>query len=116
VNPVAKEKWLAKLRDPNAEQTVGKLGDPSGARCCLGVLCDVAVEEGVIPAPTRPSGVSGDFLYYGRGMSAGLLPNEVREWAGLEYRDPTVANRTLSQHNDNGMPFAQIADLIEEEL
>jgi hypothetical protein len=87
------------------------------------VLCEIAVAEGVIPAP-----VDEDYLSeYGKDASereTATTPYSVWEWAGLEADDPDVqytANgmtktRTLSTLNDNGHSFNEIAALIREQL
>ena len=56
--------WSAYLRKPGLKQHLSALGDPKGtARCCLGHLCDIAVEQGVIPPPVTSE--SQFILFYG---------------------------------------------------
>ena len=43
------EKWVERLRSGKITQCTSVLGRVTGARCCLGVLSDLAVEEGIIP-------------------------------------------------------------------
>ena len=40
------KKWVAKLRSGEYEQGKGYLND-DGKMCCLGVLCEVAIEDGL---------------------------------------------------------------------
>ncbi len=127
-----KQKWLERLRSGEIEQTSCRLGDEDGARCCLGVLCDVAVEEKVIPPPIlNEEGPQSDrVLIYGvdDDSNKGVLPQAVVDWAGLEnscpqVEDPmTITSRvtkdkietnTLMQMNDEGMTFEEIAEVIE---
>jgi hypothetical protein len=68
LNKVAK-KWVAALRSGKIKQTRGQLGRESGSRCCLGVLCDLAVEEGVITKYR---------------FNEGVLPKEVIKWSGIK--------------------------------
>lgn len=111
------KKWTTRLRDPNLLQGFGQLGTADGKRCCLGVACDVAVEEGVINPPvTNMNGV----LFYA-GMSA-LLPLAVADWLGLSNhpildlpsREDDIEALTLVGLNDEqSLSFSQIADLID---
>jgi hypothetical protein len=101
---------------------IGKTTTEDGRRatqlCCLGVLCEIAVAEGVIPKPEK---THGDFVY-DAGATA-ELPDSVREWAGLDHNDPEVkieglfGNVTLAGLNDNHeYTFADIAKVIKEQL
>lgn len=100
------KKWTTRLRDPNLLQGFGQLGTPDGKRCCLGVACDVAVEEGVINPPvTHPSGA---LRYAGNSI---FLPQAVMDWLGL----PAPITHTLAYCNDGQrLSFSQIADLIDD--
>jgi hypothetical protein len=54
VNKAAIEKWAEALESGEYKQVNGKLSDGEGF-CCLGVLCEIAVAEGVIePAVKGP--------------------------------------------------------------
>lgn len=118
MNPRVKEIWIDRLENGNIPQTENKLGNLEGARCCLGVLCDIAVEEGVIQAPT----VSGDLLEYANEIA--VLPHDVMDWAGIEHNNGGFASDpeknseymddALSYQNDMGSTFPQIAQIIRE--
>lgn len=136
MNPVIKAKWVAALRSGNFQQgTAGGLRmivDGRTEHCCLGVLCELAKEDGVVTA--KKSGGSGSVtLFYDPTDpddvgSSGYLPEVVVRWAGLPNRDPAVLwhdtdgrgdrwYRTLASINDSGeVPFPQIADLIKAAL
>lgn len=110
MNPDVKAKWLTRLRSEEFEQGHGQLGvDQPGEkprRCCLGVLCEVAVDEGIIEKKV----VTGDVIFgvnlamvastpddvrgsedLGAWDSAKFyLPKAVREWADLPHYSPTV--------------------------
>lgn len=88
------EKWVAALESGEYTQTEGTLqrinrkyhDDPEVGFCCLGVLCDLAVKEGVIEPPTpNVSGIKNTF----DGNNSDL-PESVRVWAGLPEANPTV--------------------------
>ena len=115
-----KARWVAALRSGEYEQGRGSLrmGD---AFCCLGVLCDIAVKDGVIGEPTIEEGEYA----YGRFMEKGVLPTEVEVWSGLHIDDPVVItdnsdsyplSESLSTLNDEGMSFEEIAEFIEDQL
>jgi hypothetical protein len=91
----AKE-MLAKV-NPETEEVEGF--------CCLGVLCDLAVKEGVIPSPVRVDKyervLGGDLpkdrYQYGDpeadlylNTSTAELPEAVRLWAGLDDTSPSI--------------------------
>jgi hypothetical protein len=118
VNPNVKELWLDRLENGDIPQTTNKLADLEGGRCCLGVLCDIAVEEGVINPPV----VDDDRLMYDNEIA--VLPPKVMEWSGLEHNNggfalnpeekPDYIDDALSYRNDTGKTFPEIAQIIRE--
>jgi hypothetical protein len=130
-----KEKWVAALRSGEYEQTTAALhrlapsGDPDSQRpqpgyCCLGVLCDLALKAGVIT-----SRVQGALEVYDVEDDA-TLPRSVAEWADFQlavpnfdyayriggYFDDQGVSHALTELNDGGMSFAEIADIIERQF
>ena len=114
--------------------------------CCLGVLCDVAIRAGLAvdvqpsPEPTGNPLVRQQILKY--DGQEGLLPLSVYQWATIDG-DPSDADSasydfdvdvpnpsydpddedddetfsaTLSERNDGGDDYDDIADLIENQL
>ena len=80
--------------------------------CCLGVLCELAVKEGII----EPGKTKGENVYYSR-KSYQVLPKKVQLWAGLktnvgDFKD-TYSEGSLADLNDGGTPFSEIATIIE---
>lgn len=121
------KKWVAALRSGDYRQTEGWLHDENGY-CCLGVLCDIAVKDGVIPSETTRVNSHGETITEYDGQSQ-LLPQSVSDWSGITHSeggyvyipcededgDVTVCKGTLVEANDNyGATFAVIAALIEE--
>jgi hypothetical protein len=111
-----KERWTTALRSGEYEQGVGYLRY-EGKFCCLGVLCDLAVKDGVMREKKLPSGSYG----YGDDKLVGSLPVEVRDWADLPDGDPEVPFKNLpfplSMLNDEKeLSFKLIADIIERQL
>jgi hypothetical protein len=128
MNKRVKDLWVAALRSGEYEQGIGYLKLNSKAFCCLGVLCEVAVKEGVTVTKTlidKTQGQSHPRLtyVYGKNETEASLPSEVYEWAECEH-NPTVrfnnnSNLTtpLWKLNDiNRLSFNEIANLIEHQL
>ena len=110
MNNVIKAKWVAALRSGEYQQTHRQLKDNNNSFCCLGVLCDLHSKE-------TNDRWSGDFYLGERGM----LPKVVTKWAGLGHwhtDQVKIGNKTddLSEHNDSGATFLEIADAIENQL
>ena len=110
-----KARWIAALRDPEARQYRERLGSFSGGRCCLGVLCDLAVQDGIIDPPTTDD--AGDLRYADEDVE---LPEPVIAWAGLDslvetdQPNPRVQGEHLATWNDDyRKTFPEIADMIE---
>lgn len=112
-------KWVAALRSGEFEQTTGQLHSveasevynrPAGY-CCLGVAC------AIFPNEIKRDVIDGSERFED---TLNVLPEKVREWLGLEddggtYYGPDGVRRALWIDNDNGTPFAAIADIIESE-
>ena len=138
-----KAKWVEALRSGEYKQGRGylKVTENGEARyCCLGVACELLRESGV--DVTWEKGNSGGpnsdpnityFSAYAEGVgSGGILPSSLAARIGTG-RDPVVVisettrgfskslpfahtEFALSTLNDNGVPFSEIANLIEEHL
>lgn len=130
MNQDVKTRWLAALRSGDYKQGKGTLRNKKDQYCCLGVLTQLAVEDGVIAPPKLED---NDFaesedtsaLYHYDGDSA-YLSSTVADWAELDIREhPGVRlpgafgdglPYTLAQLNDRGDSFDTIAKVIEEKL
>lgn len=125
MNEEIKERWLARLRDGSRQQGEGRLekirGDGTSEFCCLGVLCELAVEDGVI---TRTVTEDEDVPLVRYDGEEHYPSAKVREWAGLEdARSSRVSGDVktreavdLARANDEGKDFADIARYIERGL
>ncbi len=102
------DKWVNTLRSGEVPQG-GYALENRGKLCVLGVLCLIALMEGVCDYDVK--GNLG--LYDGR---SGKLPDSVREWAGLQPGAIAVPGEfvSLTWMNDNGWTFTELADLILE--
>ena len=122
MDPLIRARWVAALRSGNYKQGLGRLkvrrAHQKTEYCCLGVLCEIAVEDGVVePANTLlPEGV---YRFAGNGHT---LPQKVAEWAGLKSHNPSVIGESgkitnLAGLNDEAkLCFSDIADVIEKQL
>jgi hypothetical protein len=133
VNPEVKAEWVKRLRSGDYAQGEGYLHQifESGEQerhefCCLGVLCEIAVEVGVTTV-SPSTGTEKQFSYGGGDTHP---PSEVVRWAGLRDSSGDLGRRVkttakdgevveedlLVNLNDGGVPFDRIADIIEEHL
>jgi hypothetical protein len=130
-----KKRWVDALRSGEYKQARNYLSAGDGY-CCLGVLCEIAVQDGVV--------FKDDDTYFSKenphnDYSAEELPDAVRTWAGLDEidhsgnplsdvpytglgdwpvrRPPGRENAHLSELNDDmDYDFNMIADVIERTL
>lgn len=107
------EKWVNALESGEYKQTRGKLQDQYGY-CCLGVLCDLAIQENVIPEPI----LDDNYYVYGENKIIYYLPVKVLKWAGMKDTSGTYGEEynVLSYKNDNGSSFKEIAKIIRENV
>jgi hypothetical protein len=126
MKPAIRDEWAARLKSgryPQGQHTLTMVHpDDTRKHCCLGVLCEMGVEAGVIPAGVEVlwdgerAGNGKKCLAYGEEQVTGLLPAEIMAWAELDSCDPLLevgeATDTASHLNDGGMPFPEIAILI----
>lgn len=133
MNQDIKERWVAALRSGEYEQGYGLLRNSQEYYCCLGVLSELAVQDGVIASATQDYVADQDCLdddaprhySYGPESTGTVLPEAVVEWAGLSSENPTVQMNdhdagqyrdSLAEINDAEHSFEYIADLIEAQL
>jgi hypothetical protein len=117
-----KVKWLEALRSGRYTQGTGALQsvheDGSRSFCCLGVLCEVAIEMGVVldMGTVRDETPAGSIVTYDGASS--YPPAKVEEFAnqgGRTLAGWEVNGESLVNMNDNrGDSFETIANFIEE--
>ncbi len=122
MKPEVRTMWIEELMSGKHKQGKGYLHSDEGL-CCLGVLCHIAVREGITTRTTLPNddhyAHDGIRRYGNCGIKA--LDVDVMQWAGLALCNPalwddgTGAQPLLSNLNDEGMPFEQIAKLIAQQ-
>ena len=108
------DKWVAALRSGDYKQTTGQLANAERTEhCCLGVLCEMAIKDGVNVAvdvlPHAPYDV-----YFDENPAG--LPYKVQTWSGI-FTPNGVLNGgiTIAALNDDEQyDFGRIANIIEE--
>jgi len=118
MNADIKKLWVDALRSREYQQSTGQLNSGNGF-CCLGVLCDLHSKKKLSDSRNWVEG-----RYLGNRY---ILTHEVVTWAGIESidSDPRGGGKCvmidgkktiLTEHNDQGKTFDQIATAIEEQL
>lgn len=140
-----KQQWIDALRSGEYKQGSGdlhviKLTGPEDVEerfCCLGILSLMCKNAGAVTSNETER--SGHQVAYGSTSEIAYLPQEVIDWAGLEYEgrreytkskseEPkgvlTIGTRegryrdgvSLSVMNDTGHSFEEIAQVIEDQV
>lgn len=107
-----KRAWVKALRSGTYKQGRQALKE-DGKYCCLGVLCDLHRKACKKKGWLEDEYDSNRSVYRG---ATDYLPNVVASWAGLDYDDPVVDGKKLSERNDAGDSFNTIAKLIQDNL
>lgn len=114
------DRWVEALESGKYPQTKGRLRDSDGF-CCLGVLCELAVADGVAKSEEHKLRSFSQWRYQdatGGDLSFSRLPVVVKEWAGMNSEGGTRSGRKrkLWELNDNsGYSFKRIAKVIRNE-
>lgn len=107
----------AALRSGNYPQAKGVLRE-AGGYCCLGVLTEVAIANGLqLAAEYNPAAGCWE---YEDDLNTGVLPRKVADWYGFgaTRRNPRLryngVNTTAVGANDSiGLDFNEIADAFD---
>lgn len=106
--------WVNALRSGEYNQGIYVLNN-EGNFCCLGVLCEVAIKNGVkMSVQQTDEGIAYD-------GSTAFLPESVAIWAGINtpnggWMDGHGNWNSLVQLNDSNESFDLIADIIDENV
>ena len=107
------EKWVAALRSGEYKQHRGGLANRKRTKhCCLGVLCETAIKEGVEMLVEVRSEMPNDMYFED---ATGALPYSVQKWAGMKSSHGLLNDSlALTSINDElRKDFGFIADTIE---
>lgn len=104
------KKWVAALRSGAYKQGVKSLCR-NNYYCCLGVACEVFIQEG----GELDKKQTGEYTLYHK--EAYVLPEVVRDWLRLTTTGGHYKNNynSLITFNDKGKSFEEIAKIIESE-
>jgi hypothetical protein len=120
-----KADWGQRLLDNAGRQGAGLLhrkGDaPDGSQdrfCCLGVLCELGVQAGVVRRELTNDGEAYRYVSTTdeNDRSYLVLPQAVVRWAGLDSHTPVAGYAYLTELNDGGTTFPKIKALIDRYL
>lgn len=119
MDPIWKHKWVDALRSGEYDQGTGQLRK-DGKFCCLGVLTDLCIKEGLVNDWDEPDPGGRPYSEYD------VTPDKVRALTGLSTANPSVPISvgdwiTLAELNDGDTvstprTFEEIANVIEENL
>lgn len=110
-------KWVEALRSGEYVQGEGELRSSNNSFCCLGVLCNLHAQKHkkIARLETDPQ------KYLGQDT---VLPNQVRDWAGLgssnglfEYglfKEDNDVNSLIELNDQECLDFNKIASFIEK--
>lgn len=88
-------RWADALESGEYRQGHYRLRSKDNYYCCLGVLCDLASRDGVIPAPNLTAISGGEVAYEYEGLIT-MPPARVCRWAGLNPNPQSVSWERLT--------------------
>lgn len=124
------KRWANALRSGKYKKTKESLKKRKGDSeyfCALGVLCDLyqkthkneLKESAENSFYSRNNGKGGWYTIYIENCE-GTLPQKVKTWAGMRSEEGYLWRKrslpSISEHNDLGKSFKDIADIIEENI
>lgn len=120
------ELWTDALRSGEFTQTKGYLNVLDGTynvragQCCLGVLCELAVNAGATRYHDEELHKGMRVRIYGANGAYKVLPEDVVAWAGMRSAQGVISAGKVSTHlaslNDNGATFEEIANAIDSHV
>ena len=121
MNEEIKDQWVSALQSAEFEKADGVLHEvPTNRMCANGVLCDLAYRAGVVSRRAVACREDYAIYAYGEDQLTGLIPHEVREWAGLSSSDPDLRyahHVSVAELNDDTNPtLPEIGLLIKAQL
>ena len=85
-----RELWVKALRSRKYEQGVAGLNSDDKRYCCLGVLCEVAMQNGL--SLTKDDDTDSEWVEY--DGDAEQLPQSVADWVGLDSKIGSMHHQT----------------------
>jgi hypothetical protein len=125
LKPEVKKAWVQALRSGDYTQSTGRLRTEGGF-CCLGVLCDLAVDAGIgkwndelrfeTPYESNPYDLPPAVSTWAGGKVSGRELTAEHVSAAVDGENILVADLLVGFNDDHKFTFNQIADLIEDQL
>jgi hypothetical protein len=118
LHPDLKKDWTDALRSGRFEQgstSLRRESETGDQYCCLGVLCELLVEANLLDRRFEEN----HYAYGAKGAAydVGGLPKVAQKLTGLSllgHRGP--GKDDLASLNDSGVPFTEIANIIDKEF
>ena len=109
--------WVPALRSGKYRQGFTVLHAPNDTYCCLGVACDLIANDETVPGVIREVAIDGMEPTSGREY----LPTPVARFIGIGVKGEGISPSlddygswaSLSEANDDLVPFADLADALE---
>lgn len=113
MNKKIMQKWVKALRSGTYAQATDTLVTNDDRFCCLGVLCNLAAEDGQGEWVPRDNTWAFQAKYT---SDTSALPDDIKYWADMGSNDGTLKDfhKSLAEMNDAGKTFLEIADIIED--
>ena len=115
-----RNRWIPALRSGEYRQGKSRLRSKDNRYCCLGVACDLAAAEGMIPGwIDAGSHYAIPLPAFGAGEAYALLPDTLGTWLGfgnwgeIDLHVAGARYTFLTSANDDDVRFDQIADALE---
>lgn len=109
------KEWVAALRSGEYRQGKNMLQNTNGTYCCLGVACEVARKHGIEVQDRYVKVNDHRTIKVLRGLDL-CTQGPVRQAFGITECGQLSDDSCLSELNDSGATFSEIADIIEKEL
>lgn len=115
MNKDIQTQWVENLEGGEYPKGKYRLKSEEGAFCCLGVLADMYAQEHGVGWVYIDSTLLPEGTHY---SSDSLLPNEVREWAGIADEERAIHSaagyQSLYYLNDHNDTFEPVIERIKE--
>lgn len=116
------KKWITALRSKKYKQTTGELKNSESGYCCLGVLCEVAIENGFKIKRNDPKKKPTGYTYRGQLFDS-LPPTILQTFLGLnaelgngDLDINTLADKLVEMNDNKKWSFRSIATYIEKKI
>ena len=108
------DKWIKALRSGKYKQGRGRLNYHDKELCCLGVLCEVALSEGLDISKELETDADGTLSVYSYDENPHYLPESIIKWADIKPcdNDRSFLAEMVSMNDDQDSTFHEIAELI----